>query len=454
MTILNDKDATTRLENTRPYEESDPVYWSVLNRPLEDLAQRDADLNHILFPARGLRVRQEIPASTDVEIEAGSIVQNGLLVSYAGATQNIPLAGVGKIRIDFIWFNIATNTIAVRTGTEEPTATGFIALRADPTKTFNLPVGTDAGIPLAYVYTDDTITTVYDETIAANTAGYIEDVRPAPGANQRVFENSAAVFNQDQAGGAVGVSEKVPRSDHRHPMNVDGTVPEVVAPDNVAGTGSASARYAYRAHVHAVTVETNAAGILTDAAAAAVGSANKLVRSDHRHPINVDAVVPAPISYIAGSAGTSAIYSHRDHVHFAASPTLVNSQSLSWVNSPAVQSTAAFGFTPRVVLVYAVMYWPSDSRWTAFSSGFCYGIGASSVSYCMSHFKDADNTGATYGPGCAGMYVGALGGGVLVHNVTFTVTAFSAAGMTVAPVNYPAMTATNMTCTMNFCAIQ
>jgi hypothetical protein len=345
MTILNDKDATTRLENTRPYEDSDPVYWSVLNRPLEDLEQRDADLNHILLPARGLRVRQELPASTDVQVEAASIVQNGLYVKYVGATQNIPLAGVGMIRIDFIWYNLVTNAIAVRTGTEEPVATGFAALRADGTKTFNLPVGTDAGIPLAYVYTDDTPATVYDETIAVNTAGHIEDVRPAPGANQRVFESVAGNFLSDVSGASVGTSEKIPRANHRHPLNVDAVVPATLAPDTVAATGAASAVYAYRAHAHAVTMETDPAGILTDAGAS-VGTANKLVRSDHRHPLNVnDGVIPEPVNLAAGAAGTDPYYARRDHEHFLP----VHQHTHAWVDKTIVAGAITVSTTDFLI---------------------------------------------------------------------------------------------------------
>jgi len=315
MTILNDKDATTRLENTREFRESDPVFFSVLNRPVEDLEQRDADLNKILHPARGMRVRQEIPASTDIEVEPGSTVQNGLLVSFAGDTHNVPLAGVGKIRIDLVWFNLAAGISTIRTGVETPVATGFAALRADPTKCYNLPPASDAGIPLAYVYTDETVTTVYDETIAINTAGHIEDVRPGSGMNQRVFESVTANLLTDTPGGNVGISEKVVRANHRHPLNTDATVPVAIAPNNVAATGSGVNTYAYRAHTHAATVETINAGFLTDLSGGSAGVADKLCRSDHRHENNTDGIDPVDISRTTAGAGAATKYSRRDHLH-------------------------------------------------------------------------------------------------------------------------------------------
>lgn len=315
MTILNDKDATTRLENTREFRESDPVFFSVLNRPVEDLEQRSLDLNHILDPARGMRVRQEIPASTDIEVEAGRVVRNGLLESYAGATINVPLAGAGKIRIDLIWFNLNTLTAARVAGTEVNIAVTYAVLRLSASCP-NLPVGTDSGIPLAYVYTDETVTTVYDETTAINTAGHIEDVRPGIGMNQRVFESVAANLLPDTPGGNVGVSEKVVRANHRHPHNTDANVPVDIAPNNVALTGFASANtYAYRAHTHAVTMETLNAGFLTDLSGGSAGVANKMCRSDHRHENNTDGVDPPDVSRTTAGAGASTKYSRRDHVH-------------------------------------------------------------------------------------------------------------------------------------------
>jgi hypothetical protein len=75
MSILGHKDADL-LELVRAYEETDQGFFSVLYRPLEDLNQRTVDLNTIMYPALGLRVRQEVVASKAVVICGGSLVDD------------------------------------------------------------------------------------------------------------------------------------------------------------------------------------------------------------------------------------------------------------------------------------------------------------------------------------------------------------------------------------------
>lgn len=313
MSVLNVKDSD-RLEVVRTYVDTDPVFFSIDNRPIEDLNQRDKDLNRIFTPARGFRVRQTSPASTSVEVEAGVYVSADITINQVALSSvAIPGAGVGNIRIDLIWLNLETGAV-VRTAGAEIAAGGGFAAAVRP----SLPAN-DAAVPLAFVYVNET-PTPFNETIAINTAGHIQDIRPAIGTSRRVFEDTAGNILTDSAGGSVGTSTKVVRADHRHPLNVDGTVPTALGPSVAAAVGSSNS-YSRRDHAHAIATEAVAAAFLTDVSGGSAGSSANFPRADHRHPLNVDGTVPSEASFTAASAGSAATYSRADHVHLL--PTLL-----------------------------------------------------------------------------------------------------------------------------------
>jgi hypothetical protein len=116
--------------------------------------------------------------------------------------------------------------------------------------------------------------------------------------------------------GATGTSHNVPRSDHSHPVNIDNVAPESVGAD-IPGDPGASNVYADRAHLHPVVLEADVTKLTADgptSAAGSLGTVGVLPRSDHRHPLNVDATLPLPVN-LAAAAGTSAKYARIDHVH-------------------------------------------------------------------------------------------------------------------------------------------
>lgn len=311
MTVLNSKDSTSRLENIRFLEETDPAYYVNLNRPHEDIEQRTKDLDRVFTPARGIRVRQTITASASVEIEVGIYVgTDGVNVSRsnAGAVQTIaiPAASAGQRRADLIYFNLAAGVAVRIAGTEVHTSTAF-----SPSLWPSLPSGLQGSIPLGILYVSD-VPAVFNETISTDIAGRIIDVRPAPGANKTIF--SSAIPLTDVTSGSVGTSPLTSRADHRHSLNVDATVPETLDGVKTASPGD-SATYARRNHVHALSMEAVIGNILTDISGGSLGSGGKLSHSNHRHPLNVDATNPADISQTAASPGDSATYARRNHVH-------------------------------------------------------------------------------------------------------------------------------------------
>lgn len=306
MSILNNKDSD-RLETLRPYEASDPLYFSVLNRPLEDLNQRDDDNNNHFFPARGFRCRQVTIPVGSVEVESGIYwTSDTSTATTAVQTLVIPAATVGNIRIDFIYLNLATGVASRATGAEILAGGGFGA--AVPAA---IPAN-DGIIPLAYLYVDDG-PTAFDELIPINTAGHIRDTRPALGTQLRLFENDASKFAPDGTA-ALGVRTRVPRSDHVHPSNVNNTNPATLGPSIAAAPG-VSLVYPRLDHVHPVNTETDANAFMKDLPGGAPGTSVNFPRSDHQHALNVDAVVPATISRYTASTGAAAAYARRDHIH-------------------------------------------------------------------------------------------------------------------------------------------
>jgi hypothetical protein len=309
MAVLNIKDAQ-RLEVIRKYSASDPLFWSVDNRPIDDGEQRDKDLDRIFTPARGFRVRQTVPPSANVQIEPGVYVSSGVTVNQVALVTPyaIPAAGAADYRIDLIWFDMTTG-LQRTAGSPQPVTFG-----AKP----SMPVN-NGGFPLAYVYVFG-VATLFDETIAVGTAGAIEDCRLAPGAHGFIFESVAANIKIDAVGGGIGTSSKIVRADHQHNLNIDAVNPADLGPSVVATPGIANI-YPRRDHAHAILTEAVAANLKIDSGTGVLGVLGTIVRADHQHPLNVDATVPVidyaqpSLTAIASTAGTASAYARRDHVH-------------------------------------------------------------------------------------------------------------------------------------------
>lgn len=350
MTILNDKDAL-RLETIRFFTENDPYFWSIDNRPLQDLEERTIDLDAIHKPSREFRVRQEIPASADVEIESGNYVSGGTtIVQYAGTTITIPAATAGQIRIDLIWFNLRTGAAVRTAGAEVAAAVTFVGATR-PTIPAN-----DGAVPLAYIYVND-VPTPFDETIAINNAGHIQDVRPGPGFNPGyLFENSAATFLSDVTGGSVGTASTIARANHRHPLNATVDPPSSLNPAKAAAAGTAGT-YALLDHIHLLDMETNPANLLADGVAA-VGASNRLVGAAHKHPSNVGSTVPALVAAATGVAGTSLIYAREDHTH-QLDPNLV--KTVEVITQTASAFTLSITLTAGTWLVFVMGFYHQSS---------------------------------------------------------------------------------------------
>jgi hypothetical protein len=307
MSILDNKDSQ-RLEILRPYQASDPLYFSVLNRPLEDLNQRDADNNSHFFPARGFRCRQTLVPSVNVEVEVGVYwVNDTTTATTAVQTLAIAASTLGNIRIDLVYLDLSNGVANVVAGVGVPAGGGFGTATPAP-----IPANNGV-IPLAYLYVND-VPTPFDETISINNAGHIRNIRPSLGTQLRLFENNVANLKNDVTGGALGSNFRTVRSDHQHPLNVnDASQPQVLGPSVTSDAGG-DAYYARRDHRHAINKEGNAAAFQKDGVASAGSSAN-FPRADHIHPANVDAVNPVDVSASAAAPGASLVYSRRDHVH-------------------------------------------------------------------------------------------------------------------------------------------
>ncbi len=344
--ILNVKDSQ-RLEVLRQYVEADPAFFDTLNRPHVDMEQRTKDLDRIFTPARGFRVRQEIPVSDSVEVEIGIIVSSDGTTINQTTLQTIgpvtPTAG-GQIRADLIYFNLDTEVAVRLAGVPVASGSGF-----SPALWPDLPAIAGA-IPLGILYVGENIgvTVDFDETLTGAVEGEIIDIRPAIGTSRPIFEDVAANILTDVASGAAGSSGKVARADHRHPLTVDAFDPAVLAAGATPTPGGIDA-YARRDHRHDILVEL-AAGALRQDGTASAGSAGQFVRSDHIHPLNVAlAGLPAPLSaLLAATLGSAVDYSRTDHRHaLPAFQTSIVQQN--WVAS-STSRNFVFGFGPSIII--------------------------------------------------------------------------------------------------------
>lgn len=127
------------------------------------------------------------------------------------------------------------------------------------------------------------------------------------------------------ASGAVGTGTTAARADHVHAgLQLGTSTPAAVAASGSAGSATTAAK---SDHVHAGLQLTGSTPAAIDGTAA-VGSATSAAKADHKHAFSIAIpdpgpgtgaptqdggtdVMPAP----AGSLGSSAYYSRRDHVH-------------------------------------------------------------------------------------------------------------------------------------------
>ena len=342
MSIVGNKDAR-RMEVVRYLEEGEDMYYSVLNRPVEDVEQRTKDLNKQLRPARAFEVHQTFPASTNVQVAAGWYMQEeNTKPRYWPETGDtdiiaIPAAGAATYRCDLISIHPATGVLYRSQGSVEVNWANAWTNRA------RLPKTTTGRIPLAYVYVDDTGGVIRDTT-AINNNGHIRDVRSSFAAGRRVFEDDSSYFLSDVVSGNHGTSFKIARGDHKHPVNAGSAVPQNLSPDNVAADGTTEV-YSRNDHVHSVTLETGAANLKEDVNGASVGVANKFVRSDHQHPLNVPIFgVPTPVNGgVLGDQGVSNQYARLDHRHHVEGVSMASELwQINFVNtSPEVTTLIA-----------------------------------------------------------------------------------------------------------------
>jgi hypothetical protein len=99
-------------------------------------------------------------------------------------------------------------------------------------------------------------------------------------------------------------------------------------------------------------VQTANANPLADGAVAIGTDNGRVARADHRHPANVDTVVPAALA-AAAAAGTSTIYARRDHIHIF--PTAANvgaaPANATLTNEAASNALPAVVSTPLTALL-------------------------------------------------------------------------------------------------------
>jgi len=306
------------LEVIRKYVEQDFVFAAIDNRPLDDLEQRDLDLDRIHKPSRGMHVDQTSTPSDQVVVDAGTWCVDGTTVNqYAGATlAAITPPAAGRIRIDIVWFNAATAAVTVTAGTgasEGAVGGGFAALTRP-----DVPANSGA-VPLAYLYVGEAtgVTIPFDRTIAINTSGHIEDIRLMPGIASPLglLETVVGNFQADGAA-ALGTQDRLCRSDHVHPANVAGALPATLSV-GAAGTAGASNIYARADHNHPVPAATSGGTFQSDVVGGAAGSSALFARADHRHVANIDATAAADVrdGFTGSAAGSSTVYARRDHIH-------------------------------------------------------------------------------------------------------------------------------------------
>lgn len=396
------KDTDTLLETVRSFGPGEPMYYELLNTPMVDLGQRCIDLDTHLLPARGLRVRQVLTATTSVEVEIGytiiedpSISEDWTLNSTRTSVSTVAVAAAGGSmrRIDLVYFDLEADAPAKALGTEvadsTPWATVFSSSRG------KLPAHTQgANIPLAYVYVDDG-PTAFDESIEIDNAGHIRDARLGPSARRRRLNDTPGDIATDNAvagvpTAVVGVSRKAARFDHGHPLNVnDAALPEQVT---ATATGSSSVglsnRYSRSDHRHFLRVITDPLYLKSDLASGAVGVHTEFARADHRHRANLTSTLPTNMTadtLPASPWGSSNFYVRPDHAHDidGASLTAVPF-SLFWsgvnvvTDGARARSTGALSSDPIAALFFGTFYETSTTHTagalTSAASATTYGL--------------------------------------------------------------------------------
>jgi hypothetical protein len=389
MATLNLKDAN-RLETQRYLIETDPPYYSVFNRALEDLNQRTVDINNIFVPARGLHVHQASTPDLTVEVSNGWYMadESNPVLFPSGATTSltVPIATPGFIRIDLVYFDLENGAVGRSAGTEVAATAGFATVFDDATPKRGVLPPNSGMIPLAYLYVDADPSMVFSDTILINNAGYIRDCRLAPGAGLRVFEGTVGNLKTDVANGDVGSEATIARSDHQHPLNVSASLPTIqVTYPSTSDVGTADT-YARRDHIHALDMETSIANLLPDAGV--VGSAGQALtttyaRSDHQHDVNLGTTPPGSlVAGTPGSAGTGQVYVRNDHEHeatYGAGLTPGNIKTLnwsfnlyqmSWTPGTGTRNTGAFPWEP----IFAIFIWAGNPNPANAAEG-CHGVG-------------------------------------------------------------------------------
>lgn len=317
MSIENVKDSQG-MEVTRFLSKDDEAYYSVMNRPVEDIKQRTNDLHRMMAPGRGFRVVETSVPSAAVRVLEGYYIKEDdkTPARFPNPTDSrpdsvaIPVSSAGNVRVDLITLapHAALTPVSRIPGAEAAVfATAWTNRARIPSNS--------SQYPLAYVYVDENSSTTYQNSIAVDTAGHIRDARLSYGAGGRMWEDDTAKILSDSSSFTPGTSTLASRADHAHPTNVDGTLPETIEPNGVQDTGAAST-YAKADHKHGVPLETVAANVLSDTDGGSVGTANLLLPADHQHNLNVRNQTPkASSTGTAASAGTSSFYSRLDHVH-------------------------------------------------------------------------------------------------------------------------------------------
>jgi hypothetical protein len=353
MTILNDKDATTRIENVRYFrKKKDPPYSDVLNRPLEDLEERSNDVWDIMEPAKQLYVHQKATPSLTVEVEPGWIFNEQSFgtdtspIYFPGQDVTVALCAPNKIRMDLVYFDRSANNVKVVTGTEVQESTGFTGLWDEPTPLRAvLPTAHVNLIPLAYLYVGSRATETFQDAALITAAGHIRDCRMGSNVNWNLTGGTPELL-ADTPGGSAGTIQKVARGNHRHPVNlptsgVTGSAAktERLEFNNVRAPGTENT-YSRIDHVH----DLNYSGTYNDFeedyiyfGTGQVGSLNDLARADHGHPLHFDPANPLPAdlhtslgNYYGVNSGN--YYARHDHRHWVSGDIFmtVQARELKW----------------------------------------------------------------------------------------------------------------------------
>ncbi len=411
------KDAATLLETVRQFGPGDPAYYELLNTPMVDIGERCIDLDTHLLPARGLRVRQVLTATTSVEVEIGytiiedpSIAEDWTLNSTRAAVSTIAVAAAaGSMRrIDLVYFDLEADAPAKALGTEVADsvawATVFSASRG------KLPSHSQgANVPLAYVYVDETPTD-FDEAVAIDNAGHIRDARLGPSARRRRLNDAPGDLATDNASGGtptavVGTSRKGSRHNHGHPLNVnDPSLPEqVTATATGDDTVALSNRYSRSDHRHFLRVITDPGHLKSDISSGLVGIHTEFARATHRHRANLGATLPSNMTADAPGAtpwGSSNFYVRPNHSHdisgasLSAVPFTLFWNAENIITGSPDRSTGALAGEPIAALFFG----------TFFETSTDYVAGSlTTAASCVTYGAAAKTGASTWASICAAM---------------------------------------------------